>query len=172
MKIRLPYIIAILGMILGVSISILFGVNESIFKDKISKDLGNNEKIMQIVDVDKREAKIAKEKSKNWRYYQRYHFHATGISAISLATLILLGLSTAPLQVSLISSYLVAVGGFLYPFVWLFAAMYGPIMGRTAAKESFAIFGYMGGVFLLGLLIAMFLFIKFPFIKLNQSNQD
>ena len=50
MKTRLPYIIALLGMILGVSISILFGVNESIFKDKISKDLENNPKIMKIAD--------------------------------------------------------------------------------------------------------------------------
>jgi len=35
-------------------------------------------------------------------------------------------------------------------------------MGRTAAKESFAIFGYMGGVFLLGLLVSLFTLIKYP----------
>ena len=171
MKIRLPYIIALLGMILGVFISILFGANEGIFKDKIARDLNQNEQITQIVDTTEREAKLTAEKSKNWRYYQRYHFHATGISGISLATLLLLAFSLAPATIKLVASYLVSLGGFFYPFVWLFAAMYGPIMGRTEAKESFAIFGYMGGVFLVGLIIAIVLFTKYPF-RFQKFHQE
>ncbi|OFZ18850.1 MAG: hypothetical protein A2Z20_02485 [Bdellovibrionales bacterium RBG_16_40_8] len=165
MKTRAPYIIALLGMILGVFISILFGFNENIFKDKIARDLNQNESIMKITDSQAQQTKIEEEKDKNWRYYQRYHFHATGISGISLATLILLGFSTAPALITMLSSFMVSIGGFLYPFVWLFSAMYGPIMGRSQAKETFAIFGYMGGVFLVGLVLAMFLFIKYPFNK-------
>lgn len=149
-------------MILGVFISILFGVNESYFKNRISRDIQKNSKILNIEDVAKRNQKIEKEKSKNWRYYQRYHFHATGISGISLATLILLAFSMAPALIKLTTSYMISLGGFFYPFVWLFAAIYGPEMGRHEAKESFALFGYMGGVFLLGLILAIYLFTKYP----------
>ena len=162
MKQKFPFILTITSMILGVFIAILFGVNEHLFKDKISQDLNNNQKIMSIVDEGKREAKIKAESSKNWRYYQRFHFHSTGIASMTLGVLILLSFSMGSSVLKLVASYMVSIGGFLYPFIWLFAAMYGPIMGRTAAKESFAIFGYMGGVFLLGLLVSLFTLIKYP----------
>ena len=162
MKQKIPFLIAITGMIAGVFISILFGVNESIFKDKIAKDLKLNKKIMSIMDPIKKEVKINKEKSKNWRYYQRFHFHSTAISTMSLSCLILLSFSLAPGLIKLVASYMISFGGFLYPFVWLFSAMYGPIMGRSEAKESFALFGYMGGVFLVGLIVALVLLIKYP----------
>jgi hypothetical protein len=61
---------------------------------------------------------------------------------------------------------MISVGGFLYPFIWLFAGIYGPEMGRNEAKEAFAIFGYMGGVCLLGMIMASYLAIakelRFP----------
>ena len=162
MKTKLPFIISVLTMISGIVIAILFGVNEDIFKNKIAGDLAQNQKIMSIVDIDKREAKIESEMSKNWRYYQRFHFHSTGIGAMSLASLILLSFSLAPLGLRLAGSYMIAAGGFLYPYVWLFAGLYGPIMGRSEAKEAFRIFGYMGGVFLVGMLILLFALIKYP----------
>lgn len=171
MKQKIPFALAIFGMICGVFISILFGVNESIFKDKIAKDINSNEKIMNIVDLGKREAKIEVEKSKNWRYYQRFHFHSTGISTMTLSTLILLAFSQAPLLLRLISSYMISIGGFLYPFVWLFSAIYGPIMGRSSAKETFAIFGYMGGVFLVGLIFAIFILFRYP-IKFSNDSRN
>lgn len=52
---------------------------------------------------------------------------------------------------------LMSIGGLLYPFVWLFAGIYGPEMGRTEAKEAFAIFGYMGGLFLVGAIFTLIL---------------
>ena len=168
MKTKAPFIIALSGMILGVIIAILFGVNESLFKDKISNDLKLNQKIMQIEDVEKREIIIQKEKVKNWRYYQRFHFHSTGISSMTLVVLILLSFSLAPSKHKTIASYMTSVGGFFYPFVWLFAAMYGPLWGRSVAKESFAIFGYMGGVMLLGLILSLYLLVKYP-LEFNKT---
>ncbi len=162
MKTKLPFILSVLTMLSGVIIAILFGVNEDLFKDKIAQDLVQNQKVMSIVDIEKREAKIEAEKEKNWRYYQRFHFHATGIGAMSLASLILLTFSLAPFLVRLVGSYMISVGGFLYPYVWLFAGIYGPIMGRSEAKEAFRVFGYMGGVFLLGLLVLLYCLIKYP----------
>jgi Mn2+/Fe2+ NRAMP family transporter len=117
-----------------------------------------------------KDQKLASEAAKNWRYYQRFHFHATGIAAMSLGLLLLLVLVNAPIKYKNTAAYLVAVGGFLYPFVWLFAGIYGPEMGRHAAKEAFAFFGWMGGVFLIGAILEFILIAKYP-LSLNKANQ-
>lgn len=159
---KIPYLLAILGMVGGVFIAILFGVNEKSFEDRIHAGLLKNVKIQQIADPAEKEAKISAEAGKNWRYYQRFHFHATGIAAMMMGLLLFIGRLQAPATLSTVASWLVAVGGFLYPFVWLFAGIYGPEMGRSEAKEAFAIFGYMGGLFLVGCLMTMGLAVKYP----------
>lgn len=167
MERRIPFAISVFSLFLGVFISVLFGINEDIFKGKIAKDLKKNEKIMSILDPATQKAKIEKEKSKNWRYYQRFHFHSTGIGAMTIGLLLLLQLMSQFTKVHLVTSYSLSISGFLYPFIWLFAGMYGPIMGRSEAKSAFAIFGYMGGVYLLSLGVVLFLVLKYPLKKLN-----
>lgn len=157
---KTPFAVSIAGMIGGVFIAILFGVNEGFFKDKINRGLQQNEKIMQIEDEGARQEKLDTEAAKNWRYYQRYHFHATGIGAMALAVQLMTLFIKAAARSLLISRYMVAIGGFLYPFVWLFAGIYGPVMGRSEAKEAFAIFGYSGGLFLVGLLFVLYLLLR------------
>lgn len=157
---KTPFAISILGMIGGVFIAILFGVNEDLFKDKIDRAIHENEEIMQIEDEEEREAKLEEEAEKNWRYYQRYHFHATGIGGVALAVQLLTLLIKAAAKPLLISRFIVAIGGFFYPFLWLFAGIYGPVMGRSEAKEAFAIFGYAGGLFLVGLLTVLYLLLR------------
>jgi hypothetical protein len=147
---KIPYLLSVLGLVLGMFIAILFGVNEHMFKDRISAGLENNQKIQSIEDPEARKAKIAKESSKNWRYYQRFHFHSTGIGSMSLALLIFLSFVGAPKKQKKNLAYMISVGGFLYPFVGLFAAEYGPEMGRHEAKEAFQFFAWGGGVMLLG----------------------
>jgi uncharacterized membrane protein len=149
-------------MVSGVFISILFGVNEDLFKNKIQEGLSQNQKIMKISDEVVREEKIKQESSKNWRYYQRFHFHATAIGSMSIAILVLLSFIHAPAKFKVVTSWLIGLGGLLYPFVWLFAAIYGPIMGRSQAKEAFKIFAFGGGAYLVGLLILVFLLLKYP----------
>ncbi len=157
MKYKFPYLLSVLGMIGGVFISILFGANEDLFKNRILKGLEDNVKIQSIEDAALKSEKIKTEQEKNWRYYQRYHFHATGISALSLAMLLLLGFVQLSSKEFLLTSYMISIGGFLYPFVWLFAGLYGPEMGRSEAKEAFAVFGYMGGIFLIGIIYGLYL---------------
>lgn len=147
----------------GVFISILFAVNEDYFQEKISTGLEKNVKVQSIMDSAEKTIKLKSEQDKNWRYYQRFHFHATGIGAMMMGILILLAGLKAPKSLVTITSYLVAIGGFLYPFVWLFAAIYGPEMGRNEAKEAFAFFGYMGGLFLIGGILSMFMTLKYDF---------
>lgn len=169
LTVKLPFSITLLGMVGGVFIAILFGVNEDMFKNRIQRGLGQNQKIASIENPGEKAKVINKELSKNWRYYQRYHFHATGIGAMALSILLLLQLLMAPKVLKTLSSYLVSIGGFLYPFIWLFAGMYGPEMGRKEAKEAFVFFGYMGGVFLLGILLTGFLLLRYSIYKESKS---
>lgn len=159
---KIPFCIAILGIVGGVLIAIGFGVNEEYFQNKIADGLSRNIEIQQMTDSAAKEIKLKSEGDKNWRYYQRFHFHATGIGALNLALLIFLSFISVSGPVKIVTAYATALGGFFYPFVWLFAGMFGPEMGRHAAKEAFAIFGYMGGVFLLGSLSILFLAIIKP----------
>lgn len=159
---KIPFALALLTMIGGVLIAILFGANEDLFKKKIEAQLLQNPAYSSIQDVADQKKQMAAEADKNWRYYQRFHFHATGIGAMSLAVLTFLALLTPVSKLRAISSWCVSLGGFLYPFVWLFAAMWGPEIGRGPAKEKFAVFGYMGGVFSLGLLLALVHFLLSP----------
>lgn len=168
---RIPLAIAILTVISGVVISILFGVNEEMFKHKIEQGLAKNEKVIALTDEAERSALIKSETDKNWRYYQRFHFHATGIGSISIGAVLVLLFLSAPVRIKSFSAWLISLGGFLYPFYWLMAGVYGPEMGRNAAKEKFEILGFMGGVFLLGLIIAFVLSLKYSLI-LRVKNDD
>ena len=160
---RIPFLVTVLGMALGVAIAIVFGISESYFKDHISEGLKKNVKINAIQDSVERDSKIKYEAGKNWRYFQRYHFHATGIAAMTLAVLMFLSFLNGPQKEILVTKYILAMGGFLYPFVWLFAGYFGPEMGRHEAKEAFAFLGYAGGLSLFGLLQALWLGLRYPF---------
>lgn len=162
MNFKIPFSLAILSIVGGVFISILFGVNEEMFITNIHRGLEKNVKIQQIEDPAVKAAKISSETDKNWRYFQRFHFHATGIGAMMLGLLLFLYQLSAPRKLVTGVAYLISIGGLLYPFVWLFAGIYGPEMGRAEAKEAFAIFGYMGGLFLVGALGALGLGIRYP----------
>jgi hypothetical protein len=170
---KIPFLITILSVLGGVSIAIVFGVNEDFIKHKIAIGLENNPEIQAMQNFDEKALKLKDEADKNWRYYQRYHFHSNGIAAMTLGLLLLL----TSLKLSKIeyfaASYAISVGGFLYPFVWLFAGIYGPIMGRSNAKEAFAIFGYMGGIYLVGVLYVFYLALtknwRFDFFNLKES---
>ena len=166
---RTPFIIAVAGMLGGVLIAILFGANESMFEQAIHRGLARNPAVTRIADVNQRNAVIKKEAEKSWRYYQRFHFHANGIGAMSVALLLLLSFMEGARLLRLAAAYLISVGGALYPFVWLFAALYGPELGRAVAKERFAIFGYMGGLFLLGVLAVLGLLVSRP-LRFSHGN--
>lgn len=161
---RIPILLSIFGMICGTLIAIFFGINEDLFKNHIAEGLNKNLSIQSLTSPEERASKVDSEKKQNWRYYQRYHFHANGIASMSLALLLLLQFISATQWQKVTVAYMVAVGGFCYPFLWLFAAIYGPEIGRHNAKELFAPLGYMGGVFLVGVIALFYLAATKPFL--------
>ena len=145
MNFKNSILIALMGIILGLSIAIVFGVNEDFFKNKIVKGIKLSKKYSKVED---KVYYLKKEVDKNWRYYQRFHFHSSAVGSMSVALLLLIGFTSGPLRKKKMIALLLSLSGFLYPFVWLFAGIFGPEWGRAEAKEFFAFFGYMGGVYL------------------------
>lgn len=166
---QVPFSITLFGIIGGILIAIVFGANEDYIKDSIQNGLTENAKIQAITDLNEKESVLKSEAEKNWRYYQRYHFHSTGMGALALAMLIYSSTLMAPAFFVSVTQYLLALGGFFYPFVWLFAGMYGPVMGRSEAKEAFRFLGYTGGLFLVGAMLLFYLSVRYK-SKLVQSN--
>ncbi|GJL66153.1 MAG: hypothetical protein NPIRA05_11240 [Nitrospirales bacterium] len=71
--VKIGLALVLLGLLFGVGMGIVFGVNEDLFKDYIAQGITANPDVHD-----------AKSPDKIWRYAQRAHFHATGIAAFSL----------------------------------------------------------------------------------------
>ena len=81
--VKIGLALVLLGLLFGVGMGSVFGVNEDVFKDYIAQGV--------LANPDVHDSKSA---DKIWRYAQRAHFHATGIAAFSLGLIILVMFST------------------------------------------------------------------------------
>ncbi len=160
MKRRIPMVLCLLNMFGGVLISIFFATNEPYFKQKIESGLNKNKEIINIFDKKKKQSKFNSERSKIWRYYQRYHFHATAIGAMSLGVVLVLNFLVNSNWFLHLTSYLVSLGGLAYPFTWLAMGYLSPQMGRDVAHQKVEPLAYSGGVFLVGLLFAILILLS------------
>lgn len=133
-----------IGLFFGLSMGILFGVNEDAVKGYIDNGIEANQALH-----DKKSA------SKIWRYAQRSHFHALGIAAFSLALILLINFLTMKDKFKEMSSVLVGLGSF-YPLGWFSMFILAPSLGRSAAHHHWltTTFTYIGvGGLVCGLLL-------------------
>ena len=134
-----------LGLFFGLSMGILFGVNEDAVKGYIDRGIETHQELH-----DKKSA------SKIWRYAQRSHFHALGIAAFSLALILLIHLSTMIDNYKKVSALLVGLGS-LYPLGWFSMFLLAPWLGRSEAHHHWltivfvylGVGGLVGGLFLI-----------------------
>ena len=109
---------------------ILMGVAMGIFEDSIKE--------MISMGVDANAANhlegVAKAKGKIFRWWQRAHFHATGMGAFLIAMIAIAAISNLKPAIKRLSSILIAFGG-LYPFSWFLLSLKAPSMGRPAAHH-------------------------------------
>jgi len=122
--IRPGLILAMLTLIFGISMGVLFGANEDAVKGYIEQGITTN--------TDVHDEKSA---SKIWRYAQRAHFHATGVGAFSLAMILLVGLTSMTRRYKKITATLIGVGS-MYSLSWLMMFLLSPSIGRSAAHHS------------------------------------
>ncbi len=121
--VRAGLFLVIAGLLFGLFLGVSFGVNEDAYKQFVSEGITANPEVHD-----------AKSKDKIWRYAQRAHFHATGISACSLGLVILLALSNMRARLKSVSALLIGLGN-LYPLAWFSMYLLAPGIGREAAHE-------------------------------------
>lgn len=139
--VKLGLAIVLVGLLFGVGMGIVFGVNEDLFKDYIAQGIMANPNVHDTKSPDK-----------IWRYAQRAHFHATGIAAFSLGLVILVMFSTLKPNYKKASAILLGLSSF-YPLSWLNMFLLAPSIGRGPAHAHILteIFAYTGvGGLLLG----------------------
>src|SRR5690606_29457725 len=71
--------LVLVGLMFGMGMGIVFGINEDMFKNYIAQGIASNPGVHDASSADK-----------IWRYAQRAPFHATGVASFSLGLIILL----------------------------------------------------------------------------------
>ena len=122
-EIKLGLALVLLSLAFGIGMGVTFGVNEDMYKDRISELVAANPQVQD-----------ESSESKIWRYAQRAHFHATGIAAFSIGLIVLLMFSDMKVGFKKITSVLVGLGGF-YPLAWFSLYQLAPVIGRGPAHH-------------------------------------
>ena len=142
--VKIGLTITLLLLVFGVGMGILFGIAEDAFKDFINQGIANN----PVLHDEKSASKI-------WRYAQRAHFHATGISAFALVLILIVLFSSLKTKLKTVASTLISLIS-LYPLAWFSMFILSPSLGRDGAHHHIIteLFTYIGtGGFLIGLAI-------------------
>ena len=122
------------GLLFGIGLGVLFGVNEDAVKEYIAEGIAAHPEVHD-----------GKSQDKIWRYAQRAHFHATGIAAFSLGLVLLITHSTLLPAYRRLTAVLVGLGS-LYPLAWFSMFLLAPSIGRGPAHEHIVTetFTYIG----------------------------
>ncbi len=132
--------LVICGLVFGIIMGMVFGINEDMFKNYITEGIAANPTVHD-----------AKSQGKIWRYAQRSHFHATGIAAFSMGLVFLVMFSDLKAKMKRVAALCIGLSSF-YPFACLTMFILAPSIGRGAAHshivtETFASIG-VGGLLL------------------------
>jgi len=132
--VKIGLALVLLNLAFGVTMGISFGVNEDAYQSYITAGITAHPEVLD------------EEGSEHiWRFAQRAHFHATGISAFSLGLVLLIALSSMKAPAKKLSAILVGLSGF-YPLSWLTMFFLAPTIGSDAAHEHVLtqLFTYIG----------------------------
>ena len=124
-SLRLGLVLAMVTLIFGISMGVMFGINEDGVQDYIAEGIAAHPALHDETS----QAKI-------WRYAQRAHFHATGVSAFALVLILITGATSLSVRAKFITSTLIGIGSF-YPFSWFSMFLLSPSLGRDGAHQHF-----------------------------------
>lgn len=133
--------LVLLSLAFGLAMGVSFHVYEDSYKSNIAAGIETNPAVHD-----------AKSADKIWRYAQRAHFHATGISSFALGLVILTLFTSMNASMKKLASTLVGLSG-SYALAWYSMYMLAPSIGRAAAHEHILtqVFTFIGvGGLLLG----------------------
>ncbi|MCA9463442.1 MAG: hypothetical protein KC563_01265 [Nitrospira sp.] len=152
-RVKVGLVLVMVGLLFGIGMGIVFGVNEDLFKDYVAQGIAAHPDVHD-----------AKSPEKIWRYAQRAHFHATGIAAFSLGLIVLVMFSSLKEGLKKVGAIFLGLGSW-YPMAWFSMFYLAPSIGRTAAHahpltEFFAFVG-VGGILLGTFFLCANLFLGF-----------
>ena len=124
---------AILTLLFGFGLGIVFGLDEEAIKSRLSGSAVEVRDAIYHGD----DAAMQPVLDKSWVYMQRAHLHAGGHGTTALGLTLLVALLGASDGVTRIISLGLGAGGLGYSVYWLWAGFRAPALGGTsAAKES------------------------------------
>ena len=126
---------AVLTLLYGFGIGIVFGLNEDLIKDHLKDSAVEVQDSVYEGDA----AAMKPILSKSWAYMKRAHLHAGGLGASAIGLILLVGHLGVSAALSRAISLGLGVGGLGYSIFWMCAGFRAPALGSTgAAKESLA----------------------------------
>lgn len=128
----LGLILAVLTLLFGQGMGIVFGANEDAIKDRL-KDSAAEARIT-IYHGDDTAIKAVLDKS--WAYMKRSHLHAGGMGTTALALTLLAGLLEASHRTNTAIGVGLGAGGLGYSIFWMWAGFRAPALGSTAAAKD------------------------------------
>lgn len=126
-KIKIGLFLVLAGLAFGFALGVSFGVFEDDYKAYIKNGIAAHP-----------EAYEKGSERDMWRFVQRAHFHATGISAFSLGLLVFVMLSDMKDSFKKASSILIGLGSF-YPLSWFTMFLVAPSVGAEPSHEYFLV---------------------------------
>lgn len=125
--------LAVLTLLFGQGMGIVFGLNEDSIKSRLKADtIDVRESVYRNDD-----AAIKAVLDKSWIYMQRAHLHAGGMGATAVSLIILICLLPSSARTIIPISLGLGAGGLGYSIFWMWAGFRAPALGSTgAAKES------------------------------------
>lgn len=130
---RVGLILAVLTVLFGQVLGVLFGLNEELIHGRLE---ASAEAVRSQVYHDD-EAAMKATVDKSWRYMLRAHLHAGSMGTTALALIVTVCLLGIPPRAKTVLGLLLGAGGLGYSVFWLWAGFLAPGLGSTgAAKES------------------------------------
>ena len=132
-EVRVGILFALLAAVYGFGLGAVFGA----FEDDIKSHFRAGAQSVREVRFGGDDAAMKKVTDKSWIYLKRAHLHANGLSASSLALILLLAGLNADRRLKAVTAAALGIGSLGYAMFWMFAALRAPGLGSTgAAKES------------------------------------
>ncbi len=122
-NIKIGLALVLLSLAFGIAMGVSFGANEEGYKTSIAAGIAANPTMHD-----------EKSAGKIWRFAQRAHFHATGISSFALGLVILTMFTSMRASMQQLTSVLIGLSG-AYPLAWYSIYLLAPSIGREAAHE-------------------------------------
>ena len=124
--VKLGLALVLIALAINIALGAMFGLNEDLFQNYIRDGIAAHPNLFP---------DAAKEQAFMWRWVQRAHFHAGGISAFSLALVVLTALSGMSALRKKITAALIGLSVF-YPLAWFVMFLDAPSIGRKAAHRT------------------------------------